>query len=327
LLETDLNGNLQNEYIFFGGKRIARRDASGSLNYYLSDHLGSSRVVAGSAGTILDDCDFTPFGQERCFTSSSGNTYKFTGKERDPIAEGGNDHFPARDYTSSMGRWSTPDPLPWLSWQRGNRDQRQQFLEFIADPQNMNLYTYVLNNPISKTDPTGLLGCKVGDKTIECRIVVVYDKKTSTGTLYVLGKLDKKDKNETVLLKTGVVVGGDGHVTPTGTFTAAYWEKDHVSTRYGFWADTPWSKSALGLNAFGPYQLHIKELEKGGIYIHGTLGPRWNPFEGSNVPLGSTSHGCVRMCNRDVFQLHSLMPDPVGNPIRISTGPADAPED
>jgi RHS repeat-associated protein len=79
------------------------------VNYYLSDHLGSSRVVTGSAGNILDDCDFTPFGQEHCVSSSSGNTYKFTGKERDPIAEGGKDYFPARYYGSNIGRWTSPD--------------------------------------------------------------------------------------------------------------------------------------------------------------------------------------------------------------------------
>jgi hypothetical protein len=63
LLETDGSGNLQNEYIFFGGKRLARRDAAGNVNFYLGDHLGSSRVVTTAAGAILDDCDFLPFGQ------------------------------------------------------------------------------------------------------------------------------------------------------------------------------------------------------------------------------------------------------------------------
>jgi hypothetical protein len=56
-------------------------------------------------------------------------------------------------------------------------------------------------------------------------------------------------------------------VTPTGTFTATVWEKDHVSTKYGNAANTPWSKTALGGNAFGPYQLHMKELDSRGIYI------------------------------------------------------------
>jgi hypothetical protein len=42
------------------------------------------------------------------------------------------------------------------------------------------------------------------------------------------------------------------------------WEKDHISKNYGTWANTPYSETKLGLNAFGPYQLHIKELDRRG---------------------------------------------------------------
>lgn len=73
--------------------------------------------------------------------------------------------------------------------------------------------------------------------------------------------MNKGDKSPTELLKADVVVGGDGLVTPTGTFTAKSWEKDHVSTLYGSAANKPWSKTTLGGNAFGPFQLHIQELD------------------------------------------------------------------
>jgi RHS repeat-associated protein len=68
----------------------------------------------------------------------------FTGKERD--AESGNDYFGARYYASSMGRWLSPDwsakyePVPYAK---------------LDNPQTLNLYAYVLNNPLSKTDPDG----------------------------------------------------------------------------------------------------------------------------------------------------------------------------
>jgi YD repeat-containing protein len=81
LLETDGAGNLTNEYIFFGGGRITRRDSSSNISYYLSDHLGTSRMVTNASGTVQDDSDFYPYGGERVVSSASGNHYKFTGKE------------------------------------------------------------------------------------------------------------------------------------------------------------------------------------------------------------------------------------------------------
>ncbi len=245
--------------------------------------------------------------------------HKFTGKERD--GESGLDNFTARYDSSSMGRFMSPDPLPWLDWQHGNKEEREEFEDFIANPQNFNMYSYVNNNPLNKTDPTGMKGCQAGDKKFEtCTITIVYDPKTSKGTITVTGQ-NKGDKDPTVLLTGSVVVGGDGHVTPTGTFTATTWEKDHVSTKYGSWANTKWSDSWMGKNVFGPFQLHIGELEKQGIWIHGTLGPSWSPTTWGNTVVGGTSHGCIRLCNQDDIALHNLMPNPRGNQIIIKTTP------
>ena len=69
---------------------------------------------------------------------------RYTGKERD--AESGNDYFGARYYSSAMGRWMSPDwsakvePVPYAE---------------LDDPQTLNLYSYVGNNPLTKSDPDG----------------------------------------------------------------------------------------------------------------------------------------------------------------------------
>ncbi len=254
--------------------------------------------------------------------------YKFTGKERD--AESGLDYFPARYLGSSMGRWMSPDPLPWIGWQHPSDDAseeekeeaHQKFEDWIGNPQNLNLYAYVNNNPLSHTDPTGMAGCQSGDKKFStCTITITYDPKTSHGTLVVTGQ-NKGDKAPTELLKTDVVVGGDGHVTPTGTFTATVWEKDHTSKLYGDSANVPWSKTVMGGNAFGPFQLHMKELDGRGIFIHGTMGPGWfGETWGNKYFVSPTSHGCIRMCNRDDNALHTLMPNPAGNKVIIRTAP------
>jgi RHS repeat-associated protein len=316
-------------YVYDAAGRRIEKATPGEAVYYLYDLAGhvvtelksSGGWNRGGAGS-----------DERHRTPKDGGDVSplhFTGKERD--SESGLDNFGARYDSSSMGRFMSPDPLPWLDWQRakeGETEEEQEedhkrFENWIANPQNFNMYAYVDNNPLSYTDPTGMSGCKAGDKTFTtCTITIVYNPQTSQGTLTVTGQ-NKGDKSPTVLLTTDVVVGGDGHVTPTGTFTAMSWQKDHVSTKFGTWANTPWSKSPLGLNVFGPFQLHIKELDSRGIYIHGTLGPSWNPFTFGNRVVGSTSHGCIRMCNSADIELHNLMPEPAGNKIVIRTAPDD----
>jgi lipoprotein-anchoring transpeptidase ErfK/SrfK len=164
-------------------------------------------------------------------------------------------------------------------------------------------------------------GCRYDGKNYSsCTITVIFNQATSRGTLTVSAQ-NRGDTAPSTLLTADVVVGGNGHLTPTGKFHASRWEKDHVSTKYGSYADTPYSKTLLGGNAFGPYQLHIKELENRGIYIHGTMGPSWNPSTGLNALLSPTSHGCVRMANTDILKLHEMMPLPSGNPVIITAAP------
>jgi RHS repeat-associated protein len=137
LLETDLSGGLQNEYIFFGGKRVARRDATGTVYYYFADHLGSSRVITNATGTVCYEADFYPYGGERAVTTTCSQNYKFTGKERDTETQ--NDYFGARFHESNLGRFTVPDPGPFI-W---------------TDPQTLNRYTYTRNNPVRHWDPNG----------------------------------------------------------------------------------------------------------------------------------------------------------------------------
>jgi RHS repeat-associated protein len=141
--ESGLNGTMLHEYIFFNGKRAARRDISGNVvSYYFSDHLGSTDVVTSATGTITKEADYYPYGGEIPITGSDINNYKFTGKERD--TESGLDNFGARYNASTMGRFMTPDP--------GNLSA----IFHMNDPQSWNGYAYARNNPLKYTDPSGL---------------------------------------------------------------------------------------------------------------------------------------------------------------------------
>jgi RHS repeat-associated protein len=80
----------------------------------------------------------------RSTVGSDSNRYKFTGKERDN--ESGLDDFGARYYTSSIGRFMTPD---WAAM-----PSAVPYAVF-SDPQSLNLYTYVRNDPLSHADADG----------------------------------------------------------------------------------------------------------------------------------------------------------------------------
>jgi RHS repeat-associated protein len=69
---------------------------------------------------------------------------RFTGKERD--TESGLDNFGARYYASSMGRFMSPD---------SSEDPVAVPFADLSNPQSLNLYSYVYNNPMSNIDPDG----------------------------------------------------------------------------------------------------------------------------------------------------------------------------
>ena len=145
--ESDLSGNLQSEYVFFDGERVARRDGpngSGGVFYYFSDHLKTTDIVTNATGAILNESDFYPWGGELQFSANDSNHYKFTGKERD--SETNLDYFGARYYSNGLGRFITPD---WAA-----KATAVPYAEF-ADPQSLNLYTYVRNIPTTKIDGDG----------------------------------------------------------------------------------------------------------------------------------------------------------------------------
>jgi RHS repeat-associated protein len=159
LSETDLVGNVINTYVFFNGQRVARNDSTPAVHYYFSDHLGSHGVVVNATASACEqDIDYYPYGGvENDYCPNTPQNYKFTGKERD--AESGNDYFGARYYGSGIGRFLSSDALSWTHWQRGNKNDQGKFASYVANPQNFNLYAYVLNNPLNKTDPTGMYQC------------------------------------------------------------------------------------------------------------------------------------------------------------------------
>ncbi|MFQ5684735.1 MAG: RHS repeat domain-containing protein [Candidatus Binatia bacterium] len=102
-------------------------------------------VTTNCAGTVLGQQGHYPFG-ESWYSVSNTTKWQFTSYERD--AESGLDYAIFRYHSSRLGRFLTPDPLAGT----------------IFNPQSLNRYSYVINNPTNLIDPLGLfiyfLGCE-----------------------------------------------------------------------------------------------------------------------------------------------------------------------
>jgi RHS repeat-associated protein len=130
------------EYIYSDTALLARVDATGT-EYFHHDHL-SNRMVTDSTSHIVEQMAHYPYGES--WYNTAADKLLFTSYERD--TESGNDYAQARYYVNRLGRFSAVDP----------------FSGSVSDPQSLNRYPYVLNNPISLIDPQGT-NCNWDDGT------------------------------------------------------------------------------------------------------------------------------------------------------------------
>jgi RHS repeat-associated protein len=154
LEETDANFNGLHYNVFWEGKLLGTFTgttyAQSNWHFALNDWVGTKRELTTSTGAPWTSLSSGPFGDYASQTGSGSNPSEefFTSKVRD--TESGLDDFLARHYSSNWGRfmspdyWGTddgpPDPLPYGD---------------PSDPQSLNLYGYVQNNPLSRTDSDG----------------------------------------------------------------------------------------------------------------------------------------------------------------------------
>jgi len=155
--ELDEQGNPKHTDVYAAGRLLATYDTNG-LHFELSDWLGTKRVQTNASGVMEETCTSLPFGNNQsCIGASDATEKHFTGKERDQ--ESGLDYFGARYYASNMGRWMSPDwsakaePVPYSK---------------LYDPQTLNLYGYVGNNPLSRGDMDGhhAMNINISDQAI-----------------------------------------------------------------------------------------------------------------------------------------------------------------
>jgi RHS repeat-associated protein len=124
------------KYIYGGAARIAVK-SDVAMFYYHQDHLGSSRVITSETGENLDQVYYDPFGATSADVGGMSVSHKYTSQEFD--AETGLYYYNARYYNPALGRFISADTI----------------VPSPSNPQALNRYSYVLNNPMIYADPTG----------------------------------------------------------------------------------------------------------------------------------------------------------------------------
>ena len=115
-----------------GGKLVEYSD--GGTKFFVTNHLGTIAARMDLSGQTMELYRYLPYGERY---AGNQTPHQYTGKERD--AESGLDYFGARYLASAHGRWMSVDPV----------------LGETRNPQRLNRYSYVGNDPVGTVDPEG----------------------------------------------------------------------------------------------------------------------------------------------------------------------------
>ena len=204
IVEVNDGGTACDAYLFVGDRQFSR--LGGGTFFSHADWLGTIRLINSDANPTYGAqvCTSLPFGDGLTCNSYNSNVNHFTGKERD--FESGLDNFGGRYNASSMGRFMTPDfqddeeppdPIPNGS---------------TSNPQSLNLYQFVENNPISKTDPDGhatWAPC-AGDPTAQCFVGDYNGERncaTNNGCLFWNSSTNQWERNDPAAPGPSDIVG------------------------------------------------------------------------------------------------------------------------
>ena len=155
---TDAGTDTTNHYRA-GTALVGYRNTDG-YSIVVGDHLGSTTVTYNTVTDTATTSLYGPWGNQR-----GGDTpdtdYTYTGQIADYAT--GLMNYRARYYDPTIGRFISPDSI----------------IPNPADPQQHNRYTYVTNNPLKYTDPTG--HCTMWDSEFGCTFWGEDDRVISAG--------------------------------------------------------------------------------------------------------------------------------------------------
>jgi RHS repeat-associated protein len=136
-----------------------------ATKYWHKDHLGSNVAITNAAGVVIERMAYDPFGKRRTTggaydqngTLRGANTDRgFTGHEH--LDDLGFIHMNGRIFDPTLGRFLSADP----------------YIQYADNLQSYNRYSYLMNNPLNATDPTGYFKLKKALKIVAVVAIAAF---------------------------------------------------------------------------------------------------------------------------------------------------------
>src|SRR5258706_12696862 len=129
------NSTQNTSYYYANNQLIAKKNPDGTKVYYQNDQLGSASLITNQSGALVEQTTYDPWGVVR--QGGVASKFQYTGQEKDQ--ESGLNYYNARYYNPNVRRFTQADTI----------------IPDLYNPQTLNRYSYVTNNPLRYTDPSG----------------------------------------------------------------------------------------------------------------------------------------------------------------------------
>lgn len=251
--------------------------------YLLTDHLGSTDTLVDENGVVVERMSFDAHGSRRAAASGTGmwasllpavapteinpqvnaeTTRGFTGHEH--VDRMGLIHMNGRLYDPLLGRMLSPDPI----------------VQEPYNAQNLNRYSYVLNNPLSYTDPSGLSFVKKYWRAIVAAAITIFAPYLGPWTATWWGAATIGFVSGTVA--TGSLEGGLWGAFSAGVFNAIGGSFRGVA-----------EGNAAGVSTVGKTGLTSTQFA-GKVLSHATAGGVMSAMQGGKFGHGFASAGITQ---------------------------------
>jgi len=134
----EAKGSTKTYYYFLGNRRVAQRTIGGTLYFHQQDHLGSASVLTDQSGVVQSRTSYHEFGSIK-YQEGQGGLSDYTYNDKRWDKETNFYDYGARAYNAKMFKFTTPDSI----------------VPNPTNPQSLNRYAYVRNNPLKYIDPSG----------------------------------------------------------------------------------------------------------------------------------------------------------------------------